>query len=97
MNDINTIWSYVEIQENGIIRNQKGYLIGRLRNDVEFSSKEVQETQFPVWRAGTGNQEIDIPSFVSITTRLNRLERMVILQGVTITLLVVTMMLATWG
>lgn len=32
----------VEVQENGIIRNEKGRLIGRLVDDVEFESEHVK-------------------------------------------------------
>lgn len=97
MNDIEKIWSYVEIQANGIIRNKDGYLIGRLRNNLEFSSKQVQETQFPIWRTSEGNEEMVIPSLKTIIshidTRLNRLERMVtwLTLAIMVTLVTVTL------
>ena len=31
----------VDVQENGIIRNSKGYIIGRLSPDMEFDSEHV--------------------------------------------------------
>ena len=31
----------VEIQENGIIRNSKGRILGRLVNDIKFESKHL--------------------------------------------------------
>ena len=37
--------SQVEIQENGIIRNEAGYLIGRLVDRVEFDSKHIQKPE----------------------------------------------------
>jgi len=89
MNDIKKILAFVEIQENGIIRNKNGHLVGRLRNDLEFSDKQVQDAQFLLGSASS------LPD--PITTRLNRLERMVIMQGITITVLVVTMLLVAWG
>lgn len=30
------------VQENGIIRNKDGYLIGRLSNDIDFNSEHIQ-------------------------------------------------------
>ncbi|MBW1812110.1 MAG: hypothetical protein JRJ39_00180 [Deltaproteobacteria bacterium] len=30
------------IQENGIIRNKKGYLVGRLVSEIEFNSEHIQ-------------------------------------------------------
>lgn len=34
--------SNVTVQENGIIRNESGYLIGRLCDDVEFEGQHVR-------------------------------------------------------
>jgi hypothetical protein len=35
----------VDIQENGIIRNKKGYLIGRLSDEVDFDGEHIVEKQ----------------------------------------------------
>ena len=42
MDSIETIELKVEIQANGIIRNEKGRLIGRLVDDVDFESEHVK-------------------------------------------------------
>lgn len=36
------ILNKVEVQENGIIRNEKGYLIGRLVDGVEYESEHIK-------------------------------------------------------
>ena len=48
MNHINTvILRNVEVQENGIIRNEKGYLIGRLVDSVDFKGEHVSGIATP--------------------------------------------------
>jgi len=34
----------VEVQSNGIIRNSKGYLIGRLSEEIGYSSEHIDES-----------------------------------------------------
>ena len=33
----------VQVQANGIIRNEKGYFIGRLLDDIDFEGEHVKE------------------------------------------------------
>ncbi len=40
---ISTKTMIVTLQENGIIRNSKGYLIGRLTNEITFNSEHIFE------------------------------------------------------
>lgn len=47
MDTIETISLNVLIQENGIIRNQNGHIIGRLSNDLEFNSEHIKGLPMP--------------------------------------------------
>lgn len=38
----------VIIQENGIIRNNQGHIIGRLVNEVSFDSKHLRDLKTPI-------------------------------------------------
>lgn len=48
MDDIKSYQMRAEVQENGIIRNREGRLIGRLKEDVDFEGKHVRGASFGV-------------------------------------------------